>query len=284
MTLHTATGPMTIPLRATTRKAKIALASPTLDFGTVVMGEESRLPITIHNGGALDCPLTITPLHETQPERGTSEEPAPTDEHGEPLPEPPVFTYTDSVSKVVVKGYDTTTVMVRFAPRRAGDAASLYRLSFGADAPDEELSVHGLGVEVPIYLEKDVIDLQCCAFEALYRENVVIHNRAKVALKVELKVPAGLRGYLEFIPSMGYVQGRSSFTASLKLRAAEELLDKCAAHVADGGVLRVPVSVAVPDQVLPVSFVLRAQLTAPAASACAITLMERVAPTHAVNG
>ena len=32
VTLHTATGPMTIPLRATTRKAKIALASPTIDF------------------------------------------------------------------------------------------------------------------------------------------------------------------------------------------------------------------------------------------------------------
>jgi len=62
------------------------------------------------------------------------------------------------------------------------------------------------------------------------------------------------------------VQGRSSFTASLKLRTAEELLTKCAAHVDDGGVLNVPVSVAVPDQVLPVSFVLRAQLTTPALS------------------
>ena len=79
---------------------------------------------------------------------------------------------------------------------------------------------------------------------------------------MQLKTPRELEGCLEFVPAMGYVQARSSFTVSLKLRAAEELLTRCRAH-ATGDVLSVPISVIVPEQVLPVSFTLRVQLTTP---------------------
>ena len=258
----TSTGPMSIPLKARTKKCKIAIPNPTLDFGMVVMGEERTLALTIHNGGALACPLSLTVLHETQPEAG--------EEEGEDADDTPVFTFHGPKE---VKGYATTTVMMRFAPRRAGDAACLYRVAFNNLSPDEEISVHGVGVEVPIYLEREVIDLECCAWGlpgassgtidgGLYRENVVLVNRSKVSHKVQLKVPRCLEGNLEFVPSMGYVQARSSFQVSLKLRAAEDLLVRCEQH-ATGPVLNVPVQVIVPEQVLPVSFTLRVQLTTP---------------------
>ena len=250
----TQTGPMTIPLKARTKKCKIAVPQPTLDFGAVVMGEERTLPLTIHNGGALACPLVITVLHETQPEAG-EEEAEDEDDDGAP-----VFTFTGPSE---IKGYSTTTVMMRFAPRRAGDAACLYRIAFENLSPDEEVSVHGVGVQVPIYLEREVIDLQCCAFDGLYRENIVLVNRSKVSHKVQIKVPRALDGNLEFVPAMGYVQSRSSFTVSLKFRAAEELLLRCKEHVSGSGVLSIPITVLVPEQVLPVSFTLRVQLTTP---------------------
>ena len=254
ITFHTSTGPMTVPLKAKTKKCKIAIPSPTLDFGAVVMGEEKTLALTIHNGGALECPLAISVLHETQPEADDDDEAA---DDGE---EAPVFTFSGPST---VAGYSTTTVMMRYAPRRAGDAACLYRVAFGNLSPDEEVTVHGLGVEVPIYLEREVVDLQTCAFDGLYREDIVLHNRSKVSHKVQLRVPRALQGNLEFVPSMGYVQARSSFTVSLKLRASEELLTRCSAHRKDDDVLELPCIVGVPEQVLPVSFVLRAQLTTP---------------------
>ena len=206
-------------------------------------------------GGALACPLVITVLHETQPEAEEDEE------EGED--EQPVFTFSGPQT---LAGYSTTTVNMRFAPRRAGDAACLYRIAFANLSPDEEVSVHGLGVQVPIFLEREVLDLQCCAFDGLYRENLVCSNRSKVSRKVQLRVPRELDGFLEFVPSMGYVQAKSSFTAGLKQLAAEELLEACAAYISpssDGSVLEVPVSIAVPEQVLPVSFVLKFQLTTP---------------------
>ena len=272
---HTATGPMTVPLQATTKKAKITLPSPSIDFGAVVMGEEKRMPLTIVNGGALDCPLTITTLHATQPEPEAAGEAAGGGEAGEL---PPLFTLPHGVESIVVKGYDTTTVMLTFSPRCAGDAATLFRLDFGPAAPAEEVSVHGLGMEVPIYLERELIDMQCCAFDGLYREAVVIHNRARVAHKVTLKVPPALRGFLEFVPAMGYVQAKASFTVSLKLRSSKDLLTRCAEHASADGVLNVPLTVGVPDQVLPVNFTLRAQLTTPA-----LHLMREEQPITTLN-
>ena len=268
ITFHTATGPMTVPLKATTRKANIALPVSTIDFGFVVMGEERVLPIVIHNGGALECPLTFSVLHMTQPPEEEGEAVEGADE--ERSSGSPVFTVLNAPADkpIQVRGYSTTTVMVRFAPRLAGDAACLYKMSFGGVAPDEEVSVHGMGVEVPIYLSRELIDMQCCAYDGLYRENVVLNNRSKVSHKVQLRVPPALQGFLEFVPSMGYVQARSAFTVSMKLRTGEELLTTCAemGWVADGCVLSVPITVGVPEQVLPVTFTLRAQLTTPVLS------------------
>ena len=260
VTFHTSTGPMTVPLKAKTKKCKIAIPNATIDFGAVVMGEERTLPLTIHNGGALEAPLQMSVLHETQPQAEDEDEDEDGGDGGGGDDETPVFTFSGPAT---VPGYSTTTVMLRYAPRRAGDAACLYRVAFDNLVPDEEVTVHGMGVEVPIYLERKVVDLQTCAFDGLYREDIVLHNRSKVSHKVQMRVPRLLQGNLEFVPSMGYVQARSSFTVSLKFRASEDLLTRCASKKKENNVLEIPIVVGVPEQVLPVSFTLRTQLTTP---------------------
>ena len=121
----------------------------------------------------------------------------------------------------------------------------------------------GDGVKVPIYLQREVVDLQTCVFGALYRDELEVCNRSKTALKVQLKPPPELKGYLEFSPAMGFVQARSSFAVQLKLRAAPELLERCAKHMKEGdaSLIRIPVRVLVPDQLLPVVFLLQMRLT-----------------------
>ena len=108
-------------------------------------------------------------------------------------------------------------------------------------------------------LQREVVDLQTCVFGALYRDELEVCNRSKTALKVQLKPPPELKGYLEFSPAMGFVQARSSFAVQLKLRAAPELLERCAKHMKEGdaSLIRIPVRVLVPDQLLPVVFLLQ---------------------------
>jgi len=120
-----------------------------------------------------------------------------------------------------------------------------------------------LGAEVPIYVERNLLDFRCCTFDGLFRDELVVGNRSKLSFKIQMRVPKELRGNLEFIPSEGYVQGRSTLAVSLKLNTDTDLLDRCKNYLVDGeeNVLSVPMRVHVPDQVLPVDFTVRMQLT-----------------------
>jgi len=75
-------------------------------------------------------------------------------------------------------------------------------------------------------------------------------------------VPKELKGCLEFIPKMGYVQGNASFSFQMKFTPKKDLLRKCRHHAdQDSGTISVPIILNVPDQVLPVKFVFCAQLS-----------------------
>lgn len=42
------------------------------------------------------------------------------------------------------------------------------------------------GGEVPMYCEREVIDLRCMIFNTMYRENIILKNRGKTALRCEV--------------------------------------------------------------------------------------------------
>ena len=116
VTFHTSTGPMTVPLKAKTKKCKIAIPNATIDFGAVVMGEERTLPLTIHNGGALEAPLQMSVLHETQPEAEDEDE----DEDGGAAAAAttrPVFTFSGPATRARLLD-DDGHAPLRAAPRR----------------------------------------------------------------------------------------------------------------------------------------------------------------------
>ena len=69
-----------------------------------------------------------------------------------------------------------------------------------------------------------------------------------------LRTPPELKGFLDFIPPMAYVQARSELAVGIKFRTSAELLQRCAKHLEGEDTIAVPVAVAVPDQVTPVSF------------------------------
>ena len=202
MTLpHAADGTPYCPYHVTpqplfNRPPSLVLQSTSLDFGAVVMGEHRTLAFTITNGGALKCPYTINRLHTTQPVAEGGGEADPTS----------LFSFQESG---VLEPYSQTHVKATFRPVGPGEAASLLRIEMGEIAPEIEISLHGLGAEVPIYVERPVVDLRCCTFGTLFRDELVIGNRSNTPLKMQMRVPKELRGNLDFIPSMAYVQART---------------------------------------------------------------------------
>ena len=58
----------------------------------------------------------------------------------------------------------------------------------------------------PLAFLQSVVDLKACVYDKLYRATIVVKNRGNNALKCLTTVPPCLRGVVEFIPDMFYLQ------------------------------------------------------------------------------
>jgi len=88
-------------------------------------------------------------------------------------------------------------------------------------------SVHGQCVDVPIFVESPEYNLNVLVYDQFYRQRVVLHNRSSNSMKIQLTFPKDFKPYLEFNPTLGYIQGNSSFEIWLKFRPDRTILNAC---------------------------------------------------------
>ncbi|KAJ0399279.1 hypothetical protein P43SY_001863 [Pythium insidiosum] len=204
-----------------------------------------------------------------------------------------------SSSTGVVAPYSTAALSFTFAPLAPLELEhpAAFELSFPALSTTHRraqwarsclapltLSLSAHATDVPIFLADDALDFACCVAARLYRQQLVIRNRGKVALQVHLRVPKCLDGCLEFHPSMGFVQGATSsgpgtFPVQVKFRPPSLANDQVWRRLARKrwgdaalGFLAVPVPIVVPDQVIPVHVLVVARVTASALSFSSLLL------------
>ncbi|ETL84297.1 hypothetical protein L917_15844 [Phytophthora nicotianae] len=180
----------------------------------------------------------------------------------------------------VVAPYSSSAVSFTFAPVAAMNlnkqpfVFEFPTPSSGISSPDLRLlaaipvQVSGVAAQVPIFVSRSQLDFRCCAYGKLYRHQFIICNRGKVALKVQIQVPKPLVGYVEFNPSFGFVQAmtleQGIFSVQVKFRPEVKMwkrIERAGLGSRELGMLAVPVQVLVPDQVIPVFFLLTARLT-----------------------
>lgn len=138
--------------------------------------------------------------------------------------------------------------------------------------PSNSITVSAESSQVPIFTAESELHLGCCVYEKLYRHQLEVCNRGKVALKIQVRVPKALDGVVELTPNMGYVQAATSntntvgkFVVQVKFRPQPRMwkrLERKGFGSESLGFMAVPVQVIVPDQVVPVFFLLIARLTA----------------------
>lgn len=71
------------------------------------------------------------------------------------------------------------------------------------------ISLRGECVDVPIYVEKEEYNLNVLVYEQFYRQRIVLFNRSQNSMKIQLFFPKDFKPYLEFNPTLGYIQGNS---------------------------------------------------------------------------
>eukprot|EP00736_Rhodelphis_marinus_P006839 Rmarinus@m.22284 len=228
------TGPFSVPLRCLTKKTQISIDPEVVDAGVVTLGESRSKHITIRNDGALPTDFRLVLIDESDESKS-------------------VFEFE---AEGRVEGYSSTHVHVKFSPYNAVLYELPLMIDFSRDGvPESFLLFKGTGEDVPIYVDRLVVDFKCCLLNQLYRDTLVVRNRGKTALKTLVHPPKALQGCLEFLPPLAYVQGNSHFNFQIKFRPDTSLYEKCKDFLSEGNTrLRVPCCVTVPDQVLPVEF------------------------------
>lgn len=63
----------------------------------------------------------------------------------------------------------------------------LLRIS-DSESEDIEVAAIGVAVDVPVWVERESVDLRVCMYDRLYQDTVVVNNRASTALRLKFEV------------------------------------------------------------------------------------------------
>ncbi|XP_048581567.1 cilia- and flagella-associated protein 74 isoform X2 [Nematostella vectensis] len=185
---------------------------------------------------------------------------------GSPVPTEVTVMEGLRVGKVVsgsIAPFSTVQLEVVFAPVKSGSTMADFEISFSDPlSPPIMLRGRGNGIDVPVWVERELVDLKICMYDRLYQDAILVHNRATSALRLKFEVCKELRNHLELLPKMAYIQAGSQFSAQLKFLPRLSLLEDCKEYFdPETGVLDAPMVIRVADQTRPVPFTVRSVVT-----------------------
>ncbi|XP_073247249.1 cilia- and flagella-associated protein 74-like [Porites lutea] len=152
---------------------------------------------------------------------------------------------------------------VIFNPLKSGNAVAEFEISFSDPlSPPIMIRARGTGIDVPVWVQREVVDLKMCMYDRLYQDAILVNNRATSALRLKFEVCKELRSHLELLPKTAYIQAESQFSAQLKFLPRQTLPDDCPTYFdRETRLLEAPMVIRVADQTRPVPFKVRAVVT-----------------------
>lgn len=125
----------------------------------------------------------------------------------------------------------------------------------------------GRGIEVPIYLKEDSLDLQCIFLNRLYRSSFHFCSRSTHTHQLTMNVPKGLKKVIEFIPKVAYIQPGETMAVQVKIQCDEEGREKLLMYTEgnqedkEAGFFTIRGTVEASDQALPVHYAVQLHIT-----------------------
>lgn len=167
-----------------------------------------------------------------------------------------------------INGYSESRISFTFIPYKLNYVYQELTLFFENQDYTEPIpiTIEGQCVDVPIYVENEEYNLNILIYEQTYRQRIILHNRSQSSMKIQLFFPKDFKPYLEFNPTLGYIQGNSSFEIWLKFRPDRSILTACNKYLVrqnedeppkdeyEEFTMKVPIKVQGANQVLPVKF------------------------------
>ncbi|XP_056155745.1 cilia- and flagella-associated protein 74 [Lampris incognitus] len=159
--------------------------------------------------------------------------------------------------------FDSIKLEIMFTPTIPGVAKLDFHIKFSdSTCKPIPIKVRGLAIDVPLWVVQPSIDLKICMFDHLYQDSIIVQSRANTALRLTFVVCPEMQNHIKILPKTGFIKAKSSFHAQLKFlpscmlsEDAKRFFDR------DTGVLEVPMTVQVADQMRPVPFTVHAVVT-----------------------
>ncbi|XP_077881156.1 cilia- and flagella-associated protein 74 isoform X2 [Ictidomys tridecemlineatus] len=159
--------------------------------------------------------------------------------------------------------FSSIRVPILFTPVTPGEAQTKFKVVFkNPKCPTLYFRATGVALDVPVWVPKPNVDLKICMYDRLYQDSVPIYTRSKVALRLKFEVCRELRGHMELLPEMGYIQAQSSYSVQLKFLPRHSLPEDAGKYFdKESRVLEAPMTIWVADQIKPVGFTVQAIVT-----------------------
>ena len=155
-----------------------------------------------------------------------------------------------------IGSYTSKNLIFTFKPIKLGQVFQECTLFFDNQEYTDPIPiiVKGQCVDVPIYVEKLTYNLHILVYEKTFREKIVLHNRASNTMKLQLYYPKELKNYLEFNPTLGYIQGKDKFEIWMKFKPDRTILSVGKKFISEDNSIEIPIKVIGANQVIPVRF------------------------------
>ena len=97
-----------------------------------------------------------------------------------------------------IEGYSTLKIPVTYKPQETGEweTSVIIHLENFMHSPPISVTIRGRCVDLPIYVEKEIYDMEICLLKHIYREQLVFHNRGNKAMKVQMVLPFEVRKFI----------------------------------------------------------------------------------------
>jgi hypothetical protein len=261
------TGEIQISLECYTKKSVISYDTQEVNFKEVILGEHGKKTLTIKNDGALGSDFKIldsdgNPIPVKTDKSAVDESLSVAADDSPGLPDDSFFAMLDFPRASTIGSYSSQTLNFKFSPSQIGEFTETLQILYSnSDIPRLMLKVTGHCIDVPICVERDLYDFQVCILNHTYRERILLRNRSLLPMKVQLTFPKDAKDHLEFNPTLGFIQAKSEFEIWVKFKPNPDVFIKLRDFVESQGVFRVPIKVTGANQVMPVNFEIRAEVS-----------------------
>ena len=223
-----ATGQIDFRLRAEPKKAELRFEPATLDFGEVTVADSKILRLRVTNDGALPAQWSLKPGN---------------------------FSVKPNTVSGVFAEKSVTSIFFTFNPTEEIILSEIMDLEISGNST-REIACTGRAEPLPLYTEKNLLDVGVVAYGEVFREDIILRNKGFTALRADVATRTG--DDIRLIPASAVIQAGGSFRFQVVFKFTEE---SAAAFPGDSGSFSVPIKFESPGQKIPVELRLVGKLT-----------------------